>query len=165
MISTLEKTNQMVSAEEVKAVTSTLKIKYGIDFTNYEMSSLTRGLNRVLLKHRMTGTLELWSRLLKDREFLVTFIDDMTVNLTELFRNPDFWQEVHEILTSFFQYKTLKVWHAGCSSGEEVYTMAILLSELGLTLRSNLTGTDLSSRVLEVAAKGDYLSHRHKYKD
>jgi chemotaxis protein methyltransferase CheR len=160
-----ERTKQLVSAEEVKAVSNTLKIKYGIDFTNYEMSSLTRGLNRVLVKHRMSNTLELWSRLLRDREFLVTFIDGMTVNLTELFRNPDFWQEIMDLLQNLYQYKSVKIWHAGCSTGEEVYTMAILLAECGMTLRSELVGSDLSSRVLEMAEKGVYTNYAKKYKE
>lgn len=152
-----------ISEEEVKSFTSVLKTKYGIDFTNYEMNSLTRGFNRVLSKYRMGSTLDLWSHILRDREFITTFIDDMTVNLTELFRNPEFWEDVIRILPEYAKNKRLNIWHAGCSSGEEVYTMAILLHEQGLVHTTRVLGSDLSSRMLALAAAGDYSANAGKY--
>lgn len=153
----------IISEEEVRSFTSVLKYKYGIDFTNYEMNSLTRGFNRVLSKNRMNSMLDLWSSILKDRDFIRMFIDDMTVNLTELFRNPEFWKEIIRILPSFSKFKKLRIWHAGCSTGEEVYTMAILLHELGLLYNTTIIGSDLSSRVLAMAQAGDYNPNATKY--
>jgi len=157
------KTRSAISEEEVKSFTAVLKTKYGIDFTNYEMNSLTRGFNRVLSKHRMSSTLDLWAHILKDREFLTVFIDDMTVNLTELFRNPEFWEDIIRILPEYGKSRKLNIWHAGCSSGEEVYTMAILLHELGLAQNAKIVGSDLSSRILAQAEAGDYSLNASRY--
>lgn len=127
------------------------------------MTSLTRGFKRVLGKYRMESVLDLWSAILRDRLFLKDFIDDLTVNLTELFRNPEFWLEIGKILPEYSRNKTLRIWHAGCSTGEEVYTMAMLLHETGMLMNTELLGTDLSSRVLEKAKLGDYFQNKAKY--
>jgi len=157
------KSKVSISEEEVRSLCAVLKRKYGIDFTNYEIHSLTRGMNRVLLKHKMESTLDLWSRILVNRDFLRTFIDDLTVNLTELFRNPDFWMKVRDVLPQYTNSGNLRIWHAGCSTGEEVYTMAILLSEMGLYQNAKIVGSDLSSRVLAAAEVGEYHANFKRY--
>lgn len=162
--SSTKSAHSLVSAEEIDSITLTLKQKYGIDFTNYELNSLTRGFNRVLSRHNMSNVLDLWARLLKDRDFLHLFIDEMTVNLTELFRNPAFWTDLGTVLKKRYARKSLKVWHAGCSSGEEVYTMAIVLQEIGLLSTASLVGTDLSRKMLVKAWEGDYKLFASKYK-
>ena len=130
--------------------------RYGLDFTNYERTSLKRGIIRLMMKHRMESIIELWSIVLKDNEFFKNAIDDLLVNLTELFRNPDVWIKLRDDILPPLKGKAVKVWHAGCSTGEEVYTMTFLLEAMDMLLRARLTATDLSTTALSKAIKGDY---------
>ncbi|MEM6643127.1 MAG: protein-glutamate O-methyltransferase CheR [Bacteroidota bacterium] len=145
-----------VSDEELKALMQAINNRYGLDFTNYEHSSLKRGIIRLMMKHKMETILELWSVVLKDNEFFKDAIDDLLVNLTELFRNPDVWIKLREDVLPSYKGKQLRVWHAGCSTGEEVYTMTFLLESMGLLHSSRLLATDLSSTALSKAIKGEY---------
>jgi len=130
--------------------------RYGLDFTNYEHSSLKRGIIRLMMKHKMETIIELWSVVLRDNVFFKNAIDDLLVNLTELFRNPDVWIRLRDDVLKEFKDPSLKVWHVGCSTGEEVYTMTFLLESLGMLTRSHLTATDLSTSALNKAIKGEY---------
>ena len=145
-----------VSDEEMVSLMQAIKKRYDLDFTNYERSSLKRGIVRLMMKHGMESMLELWSRILKDRDFFMLAIDDLLVNLTELFRNPDVWIKIRDNVLGEFQGKPLRVWHAGCSTGEEVCTMSIVLEEKSLLYSSNLLATDLSTKALEKAREGRY---------
>lgn len=147
----------MISEEELNALMVAIKNRYGLDFTNYEKGSLKRGIVRLMSKHHMDSLIELWSRVLKDQAFFANAIDDLLVNLTELFRNPAVWIKLRDdILDQYRSVNQLNVWHAGCSTGEEVYTMSIVLEEKGLLHRTRVLATDLSSRALVKARKGDY---------
>lgn len=146
-----------ISDEELDALMQALKNRYGLDFTNYEKKSLKRSIVRLMMKHRMSSMLELWSRVLKDKEFFEKGIDDLLVNLTELFRNPDAWIVIRDkILDHYKARPRLNIWHAGCSTGEEVYTMAIVLEEKGMLQKTRALATDLSSIALKKAKLGDY---------
>lgn len=130
--------------------------RYGLDFTNYETTSLKRGIKRLMLKHRMETILELWSKVLKDQEFFMAAIDDLLVNLTELFRNPDVWIKLKSEILPEYKNKPLNIWHAGCSTGEEVYTMTFVLDESKMLDRARLLATDLSTTAINKAIKGLY---------
>ncbi|MDH5474380.1 MAG: protein-glutamate O-methyltransferase CheR [Cyclobacteriaceae bacterium] len=148
---------QVIGDEEIKALMSAIERRYGLDFTNYEIKSLKRGIFRLMMKRKLKNILELWSIILKDEEFFKESIDDLMVNLTELFRNPDAWMKIKSIVSENFKdTPILKIWHAGCSTGEEVYTMAIILKELNRLPRTKALATDLSSRVLKKAKEGQY---------
>ncbi len=146
----------MISDEELTALMQAINNRYGLDFTNYERTSLKRGIVRLMLKNNMDSIIELWSKVLKDNEFFQNAIDDLLVNLTELFRNPDVWIKLRDNILPEIENKTLKIWHAGCSTGEEVYTMNIVLDTLGMMNRAKLNATDLSKTALGKAKKGDY---------
>jgi len=147
---------ELISDEEMSALMVAIKNRYGLDFTNYEKTSLKRGINRLMTKHGMESSLDLWGRILKDYEFFNLAIDDLLVNLTELFRNPDVWIKLRDEILETFEKKGIKVWHAGCSTGEEVYTMAIVLEEKGMLNSTRLAASDLSTKALNKAKKGDY---------
>lgn len=149
-------TPEIISDEELAALMQAINNRYGLDFTNYERSSLKRGITRLMMKHKMETIIELWSRVLKDKEFFNAAIDDLLVNLTELFRNPDVWIKLRDYLLPQFRGKPLKIWHAGCSTGEEVYTMAIVLDDQGMLSQTRITATDLSATALRKAVKGHY---------
>ncbi|MEO1254160.1 MAG: protein-glutamate O-methyltransferase CheR [Bacteroidota bacterium] len=146
----------MISDEELTALMQAINNRYGLDFTNYERTSLKRGIVRLMLKNNMNSIIELWSKVLKDGDFFQGAIDDLLVNLTELFRNPDVWIKLRDDILPTFSTKTIKIWHAGCSTGEEVYTMNIVLDTLHMMSRAQLMATDLSKTALGKAQKGDY---------
>ena len=145
-----------LSDEELNALMIAMKNRYGLDFTNYEKSSLKRGVSRLMMKHKMSSLLELWSKILNDKNFFMLAIDDLLVNLTELFRNPDVWLFVRDNMLDQIKSRPIKIWHAGCSTGEEVYTMAIILEEKGMLWTNQTYATDLSNKALLAARKGDY---------
>ena len=146
-----------ISDEELSSLTTAIKNRYGIDFTNYEAKSLKRGFARLTMKRKLGSLLDLWSKIMGSREFFMGCIDELTVNLTELFRNPEIWVQLKdEILPKYKTKLSINMWHAGCSSGEEVYTMAIVLKELNMLRRTKSLATDLSSTILAQAIEGRY---------
>lgn len=146
-----------LSDEELKSLTSAIKNRYGIDFTNYEPKSLKRGFARLVLRHKLGSILGLWQKILNDRKYFISCIDDLTVNLTELFRNPEIWVKMHDDVLEELKTKMfLNIWHAGCSTGEEVYTMAIVLSDKGRLRTTKTLATDLSSTALAKAMEAKY---------
>jgi chemotaxis protein methyltransferase CheR len=149
--------DEILSNEELRSLTLAIKNKYGIDFTNYESKSLKRGFGRLIMRKKLNSILELWSKILRDRDFFNGCIDELTVNLTELFRNPEIWIKLRDDILPLYKSKhKLNIWHAGCSSGEEVYTMAIVLKELQMLRRTKALATDLSPKILGQAIEGRY---------
>jgi chemotaxis protein methyltransferase CheR len=150
---------EILSDAELLSLTTAIKNRYGIDFTNYEPKSLKRGFTRLIMRKKVGSILEFWSLILKDRAFFMSCIDELTVNLPELFRNPEIWIKLkNNVLPQYKTKKNLKMWHAGCSSGEEVYTMAIVLKHLDMLRRTTALATDLSTTILDQAEKGAYSS-------
>ncbi|MCG8432134.1 MAG: hypothetical protein MJA29_13315, partial [Candidatus Omnitrophica bacterium] len=89
-----------------------------------------------------------------DKGYFDKFLDEITVNTTEMFRDPTFWTALKDkVIPLFESHQTIRIWHAGCSSGEEVYTMCILLKELGALDKTKLYATDISSPIIEKAKK------------
>jgi len=148
---------ELLSDEELNSLTTAIKNRYGIDFTNYEPKSLKRGFSRLIMRKKLSSILDLWSKILRDRDFFMGCIDELTVNLTELFRNPEIWIKLRDDILPLYKSKyKLNMWHAGCSSGEEVYTMAIVLKELQMLRRTTSLATDLSAKILAKAIEGSY---------
>ncbi|MGB0167238.1 MAG: CheR family methyltransferase [Luteibaculum sp.] len=148
-----------IGDEELASLTTAIRNRYGIDFTNYESKSLKRGFARLIMKHKFGSILGLWQKILSDREYFMSCIDDLTVNLTELFRNPEIWVRLRDdILNRYENNFRIKMWHAGCSTGEEVYTMAMVLKDKGLLHKCRTHATDLSSTALAKAMEGKYSS-------
>jgi chemotaxis protein methyltransferase CheR len=146
-----------VTNEELNAFTIAVKTRFGLDFTSYEQKSLKRGLIRLISKKDLKSMLGLWGQMLRDKTLIVSYIDELLVNLTEFFRNYDLWQKVkEEILQKVGYQNELTIWHAGCSTGEEVYTMAMVLKERFLLHKSKILATDLSAKALSQAIDGRY---------
>lgn len=146
-----------ISDEELNSLTTAIKNKYGVDFRQYERKSLKRGFVRLMGKNKIESLVKLWSTILRDRQFFKRCIDDLTVNLTELFRNPEIWSALdREVLDRLKDRSRIDVWHAGCSSGEEVYSMAMVAEMKGVLQKMHLLGTDISQRSLEKARRGVY---------
>jgi chemotaxis protein methyltransferase CheR len=119
-----------ITEEELKALTDAIHQRHGIDFGCYEPKSLTRRVIRALHIFNMSSAHDLWVRILKDRAFIYPFMDEISVGLTSMFRDPVLWRKLRNMLSHEYKSKSsLSLWHAGCSTGEEVYTMGIVLKE------------------------------------
>lgn len=154
---TITEIREEISDEELQSLTSAVKTRYGIDFTNYETKSLKRGIARLITKHNLGSLVGLWAKIIKDREFFLSCIDDLLVNLTEMFRNPEIWVKIKTDLLEQLKIKpSIKVWHAGCSTGEEIYTMGIVLIHSKLYNKAEITATDLSTQAMAKAMEGVY---------
>jgi chemotaxis protein methyltransferase CheR len=125
------------------------------DFTGYSRPSLKRRVARLLAHDRFTTIAELRGRLREDKEYLDRFVEEITVNVTEMFRDPAFYRALREkVLPDLAALPAINIWHAGCSTGEEVYSMAIMLHEAGLLERSTLHATDINATVLDKVRRG-----------
>lgn len=146
-----------ITDEELNAFTTAVKTRFGLDFTSYERKSLKRGLIRLISKKDLESMLGLWTQMLRDKSLIINYIDELLVNLTEFFRNYDLWQKVkNDVLHKMSNQNELPIWHAGCSSGEEVYTMAIVLKERFMLHKSRILATDLSAKALAQGVEGRY---------
>lgn len=154
----IRKAYEEISDEELRSITVAVRKRYGLDFTNYESKSLKRGFGRIISKNKMKSILDLWNVILHDKNFFIQCIDQLTINLTELFRNPIIWQNLEQLFFEHFKKKhSLKIWHAGCSTGEEVYAQKYINHRNGLSHIVTTLATDLNEKVIEVAQKGEYL--------
>jgi chemotaxis protein methyltransferase CheR len=106
----------------------------------------------------MNSVAELIQRLQSEKDFFHQFVSEITVNVTEMFRDPSFWRELREhiIPSILLNTETISIWHAGCSSGEEVFSMAVMLKEMNLLHKAKIIATDLDTQILEKAKKGAY---------
>jgi chemotaxis protein methyltransferase CheR len=128
---------------------------YGYDFREYALSSIKRRLTHWLAESEFDTFSEAQSRLLRDRSLFENLLCGITVNVTEMFRDPAFFKVVREQVVPFLKtYPFVKIWHAGCSSGEEAYSMAILLNEEGMEGRYRMYATDINEAVLHTAEEG-----------
>jgi chemotaxis protein methyltransferase CheR len=126
------------------------------DFSQYSEKSLKRRILKVLTDHSMSIT-GLVSRIKTDPVFVEEVVKEITVNTTELFRDPQVWQAIRfNILPRFRNNPQINIWHAGCSTGQEVYSMLILLEEMNLLEKSKIYATDINTDVMEEAKKGEY---------
>lgn len=131
--------------------------RFGYDFRDYNKAHVMR---RII--HR-TGILglksisELQHRVLHEDGFIEIILKDLSINVTEMFRDPGFYLAMrNEVFPLLKTYPYLKIWHAGCASGEEVYSFAIMLKEEGLLERTQIYATDFNPLVLDAARKGIY---------
>lgn len=145
-----------VSKEEITVFIEAIKSASNYDFSDYSERSFTRRVEKILIDNKLSFQ-ELLTKIKNNKEFLEKIVKDITVNTTELFRDPKVWQTIrYRVLSKFTNHKTLNIWHAGCSTGQEVYSMLILLSELNLFDNANVFATDINNDVLEVAKRGEY---------
>ncbi|MCU0443392.1 MAG: protein-glutamate O-methyltransferase CheR [Microscillaceae bacterium] len=150
---------QEIEISQLRTLTDLLKVKYDYDFSNYAMSSFRRRIQRILEIYKFPSFDALLDKLsLGDKKFFHEFLSEITVNVTEMFRDPSFWVELRENILPliFSENKSVSIWHAGCSSGEEVYSMAITLQELGLLERARIVATDIDQSILSKAKEAAY---------
>jgi chemotaxis protein methyltransferase CheR len=148
---------QDIDIADLKRISELIFLKYKYDFRNYAMSSFKRRVLRIMELRKLTID-SLLKKLNDSPNFINEFLDELTVNVTEMFRDPSFWRIMREevIPAILLNHKQFKIWHAGCSSGEEVMSMTIMLKEMGILHDVTIIATDLDTSILERAKAGIY---------
>ncbi len=150
-------TTKDIEQIETEVLLEAIFRRWGYDFRHYARSSLRRRLNHRLGLSKLKHLSELIPRILRDEEFFNLLLKDLSVTVTEMFRDPDFYVALRkEVIPVLKTYPFVKIWHAGCATGEEVYSMAILLKEEGFYDRTRIYATDYNNHSLEVAREGVY---------
>jgi chemotaxis protein methyltransferase CheR len=146
---------------ELQLLLQAIYLKYGYDFRNYAKASIKRRVLHRMNKEGITNISAMQHKVLYDVSFFERLLLDMSVNVTEMFRDPSFYLAVREqVLPKLAAYDYIKVWHAGCSSGEEAYSMAILLKEANLYDKTQIYATDMNQVVLKQAKEGIFSIRR-----
>lgn len=142
---------------ELDLLLQAVNMKYGYDFRNYSKAHLRRRIHQRLKLSKLNTVSELQGKVLWEKDFYRIFLQDLSINVTEMFRDPDFYRLFREkVVPDLKTYAHIKVWLAGCSSGEEVYSLAILLKEENLLNKTQIYATDFNKNVLEKARQGIY---------
>ncbi|MEO5911519.1 MAG: protein-glutamate O-methyltransferase CheR [Pelobium sp.] len=145
----------VVKDENLEILLNDIATKYGYDFTDYSKTSIKRRINRLCLLDKFKSFAELRFRILNDEDYLNRFVEEVTVNVTEMFRDPSFYKALREqIIPQLGTHPHIRIWMAGCATGEEVYSISILLHEAKLAHKAVLYATDINPAVLESAQKG-----------
>jgi chemotaxis protein methyltransferase CheR len=131
--------------------------RYHFDFRGYAQASLKRRLRTAMLRFACESVSQLQHRLLHQEGFFPTLLDYLTVQVSEMFRDPGYFLALRrEVIPLLRTYPSLKIWVAGCSTGEEAYSLAILLREEGLLERTLIYATDINPQALQQAEAGVY---------
>jgi chemotaxis protein methyltransferase CheR len=142
---------------EIRLLLEAIFLKYHYDFRGYAMTSVKRRIRRALERFNCTSVSQLQDRILHDPETLPDLLGLLTVQVSEFFRDPGYFKTIREnVLPHLRTYPSLKVWIAGCSTGEELYSFAILFREEGLEDRTIFYATDINPESLRLARAGVY---------
>ncbi len=148
---------------EIDALLETVFRCYGFDFRQYARPSLRRRLWRRADLEGATTISGLQERLLHDRACMERLLLDLSINVTAMFRDPTFFLAFRRTVVPMLRtYPFIRIWNAGCSTGEEVYSMAILLEEVGLYERARIYATDINEEVLDRARAGAFALEKMK---
>jgi chemotaxis protein methyltransferase CheR len=137
----------------------------GYDFRNYAYGSIQRRIWHAVRAEGLTTIIALLDKLLHDPACLQRVIAGFSIHVTEMFRDPLFFKEFKETVVPILRtYPSIRIWHAGCATGEEVYSAAIMLHEAGLYEKSKIYATDINANVLQTAKNGVFpLDKMKKY--
>ncbi len=140
---------------ELKLLIEAIYLRYSYDFRDYSEASLKRRVQLAVSQLGCAGISELQRRILYDPQAFMELLQYLTIPVSEMFRDPGYYLALREQVVPVLRtYPSLKIWIAGCSTGQEVYSMAILLKEEGLLERSIIYATDINPHALEQARQG-----------
>ncbi|MFJ8235916.1 CheR family methyltransferase [Ureibacillus sp. NPDC094379] len=150
---------------EIKLLLDGLYAWCGYDYREYAYPSIKRRVLHRMQAEKLPTITSLLNKVLHDSACLQRLIGDFSINVSEMFRDPMFFKAFRETVVPLLKtYPSIRIWHAGCASGEEVYSMAILLQEEGLYEKAKIYATDINSDVLKIAKNGYFpLEHMRKY--
>jgi chemotaxis protein methyltransferase CheR len=142
---------------ELKELLESIRFVYGYDFTDYAESSVRRRVENFMNSQKIDDITSLGKILLRDEKIFEDFIQQVSVTVTEMFRDPSYYKSLREnVMSRLASYPYIKVWIAGCATGEEVYSIAIFLKEEDLLKRSVIYATDINQKSLQIAKDGVY---------
>lgn len=140
---------------EIELLLEAVYRQYGFDFREYAPASLKRRVWRRMSAEGLSTITQLQDRLLHDEACMERLLLDLSINVTSMFRDPSFYVAFRsQVVPMLRTYPFTRIWCAGCSTGEEVYSLAILLKEEGLYDRTRLYATDINEQVIETARAG-----------
>lgn len=152
-----------IDDKEYGELLESIRFAYGYDFTEYAEASVKRRMAHFMNNRSIETVHRLGKMLLKDERMFEEFVQELSVTVTEMFRDPGFYKSIREnVVKRLATYPIIKVWIAGCATGEEVYSLAILLKEEGLLDRSIIYATDINQKSLQIAKEGIYPVDRMK---
>lgn len=143
--------------KEFKDLLESIRFVYGYDFTDYSEASVKRRIDHFMNTRKITALDQLGKLVLKDEKLFEEFVQEVSVTVTEMFRDPVFYKSLRQnVIKRLATYPFIKIWIAGCATGEEIYSLAILLQEEGLLNRSVIYATDINQKSLQIAKDGVY---------
>jgi chemotaxis protein methyltransferase CheR len=142
---------------EIQLLLEAIFRKYGYDFRAYSLAHTRRRLEYRRAIEGMKNYSEMQHKVIHEAPFFEQMLLDLSINVTEMFRDPWFYKKVRELVVPHLQtYPFVKIWHAGCSAGQEVYSMGILLEEESMKERAQIYATDFNEAILDKAKRGIY---------
>lgn len=142
---------------ELRLLQEAIFLKYGYDFRDYHKSHFRRRVQSIMVMEAIPSIHDLQYHIIYETEIFHRLLKDLSINVTEMFRDPEFYVYMRkEIVPVLKTYPFLKVWHAGCSTGEEVFSMCMLFKEEGLYDKTQFYATDFNHEVLTKAMEGIY---------
>jgi len=145
-----------LTPEEIQLFIQAISAHSDYDFNEYSIKSFTRRVQKLLIDYR-TDLLGLIKKVSENKEFLEEAVKNITVNTTEIYRDPKIWETINnKIVPTYKNELRINIWHAGASTGQEIYTMLILLKQHGLYDKAKVYASDINSDVLEISKSGKY---------
>ncbi|WP_035672023.1 protein-glutamate O-methyltransferase CheR [Flavobacterium sp. 83] len=140
---------------EISLLLEAIYRKHGYDFRQYSQAHIRRRIMNRMAISGFEDVSQIQSKVLNDETFASEFLQDLSITVTEMFRDPIFYRSLREnVIPILKTYPFIKIWHAGCATGEEAYSMAILLQEEGLYDRTTIYATDFNQLALNQAKEG-----------
>jgi chemotaxis protein methyltransferase CheR len=146
-----------LTIEQTKKIVEDIYKFYGYNILNYNMTFIRKRLLQKAHKYNATTFSQLHRIIISDETVIHNLFDNIFINVSDFFRDSEVFKIIRNTILPFISsYPTIKIWSAGCATGQEVYSLAILLKELGLYDRSIIYATDIDSSAIEIAKKGQY---------
>src|ERR1035437_2112559 len=143
------------SEQEIPLLLEAVYRKYGYDFRHYSGAHIRRRIMNRMAMSGLEDISQMQSKVLNDETFASSLLQDLSITVTEMFRDSGFYRSLREnVIPILKTYPFIKIWHAGCASGEEAYSMAILMQEEGLYDRTTIYATDFNQQALNKAKEG-----------
>jgi chemotaxis protein methyltransferase CheR len=152
-----------IPQEEILLLLDSVYQKYGYDFRQYSQAHVQRRIRNRMILSGIKDIVQMHSMLLKDEIFAAKLLQDLSITVTEMFRDPGFYKSLREnVIPILKTYPFIKIWHAGCSTGEEAYSISILMTEAGLYDRTTIYATDFNQQALNRAKEGIFSNEMMK---
>ncbi len=149
--------NKEIKKIELELLLQAIKKRYGWDFSHYKKSSLSRRIKSCLADNQLNYCSELIAKIMWDTAFFEEVIHYFSIPVTEMYRNPAFFLAIRQQMVPILKtYPFIKIWISGCASGEEAYSLAILLEEEGLYDKTRIYATDFNDDAIKKAKEGLY---------